>query len=299
MKSSYRSHPQGVRRIPWRSAVAVAAAASLAMAVGSATAEAEPDGRPRVITSPDAPEAIGPYSQGISTGSLAFLSGQLPIDPKTGTIPADATIEDQTRQVLRNLDAVLKADGMSLDNVVSPTVYVSDLDDFARFNAAYAEFFGSGAPPARATVEVARVPLDALRQADAAGDAHQRNAAALRVGERRHGVREAGPAGHQHDAGPAGRQRVAARHPPRAAFVAGVHETHTLRGAPVEDRVRMVAAQREDDLHPMRLQRPRNEPARVVHGSIVPDVPARARIGEASPRCGRVSFPERRGGGSR
>ncbi|KRV51497.1 reactive intermediate/imine deaminase [Wenjunlia vitaminophila] len=113
------------------------------------------------MATPDAPAAIGPYSQGISAGNLAFISGQLPIDPATGAIPADSTIEEQTRLVLRNVQAVLKADGMSMSNVVSTTVYVADLDDFARFNAAYAEFFGSSAPPARATVEVARVPRDA------------------------------------------------------------------------------------------------------------------------------------------
>ncbi|WP_419994923.1 Rid family detoxifying hydrolase [Streptomyces boninensis] len=114
-----------------------------------------------MISTPDAPAAIGPYSQGISAGNLTFISGQLPIDPKTGSIPAGATVEEQTRQVLRNVRAVLRADGMSLRSVVSTTVYLADLDDFDRFNAAYAEFFGAGAPPARATVEAARVPRDA------------------------------------------------------------------------------------------------------------------------------------------
>jgi 2-iminobutanoate/2-iminopropanoate deaminase len=129
--------------------------------VGGASAVADRSGRHRAIATPDAPAAIGPYSQGISAGNLVFVSGQLPIDPKTGTIPADASVEEQTRQALRSVEAVLKADGMSLRHVVSTTVYLADLDDFARFNAAYAEFFGSSAPPARATVEVARVPRDA------------------------------------------------------------------------------------------------------------------------------------------
>ncbi|MEV6106158.1 RidA family protein [Streptomyces sp. NPDC051940] len=140
---------------------AVAAAALLVVGVGGASAVADQGDRHRVIATPDAPAAIGPYSQGISAGSLTFVSGQLPLDPKTGSIPAGASIEDQTRLVLRNVEAVLRADGMSLSNVVSTTVYLADLDDFARFNTAYAEFFGSAAPPARATVEVARVPRDA------------------------------------------------------------------------------------------------------------------------------------------
>jgi 2-iminobutanoate/2-iminopropanoate deaminase len=133
----------------------------LVVGVGGASAVADQSGRHRVLSTPDAPAAIGPYSQGISAGNLTFVSGQLPIDPKTGTILADASIEEQTRQALRSVEAVLKADGMSLTHVVSTTVYLADLDDFARFNAAYAEFFGSSAPPARATVEVARVPRDA------------------------------------------------------------------------------------------------------------------------------------------
>ncbi|MEV4330961.1 RidA family protein [Streptomyces sp. NPDC049597] len=144
---------------------ALAAAAVLAVGAGGASAVAEtteqPSPRHRVVATPDAPAAIGPYSQGISAGNLTFVSGQLPIDPRTGAIPAGASVEEQTRQVLRNVEAVLKADGMSLSHVVSTTVYLADLDDFARFNAAYAEYFGSAAPPARATVEVARVPRDA------------------------------------------------------------------------------------------------------------------------------------------
>ncbi|AXK36386.1 RidA family protein [Streptomyces armeniacus] len=149
----------------------VAAAALLAAGAGGATAVAhQGDGQGdghrgggghRVISTPDAPEAIGPYSQGISAKNLTFVSGQLPIDPKTGSIPAGSSIEEQTRLVLRNVEAILRADRMSLKQVVSTTVYVADLDDFERFNAAYAEFFGTSAPPARATVEVARVPRDA------------------------------------------------------------------------------------------------------------------------------------------
>ncbi|MQA05812.1 MAG: RidA family protein [Streptosporangiales bacterium] len=114
----------------------------------------------RVIETSEAPEAIGPYSQGIGAGPTLYLSGQLPMDPETGEVLADAPIEEQTERVLKNLDAVLRADGMTTRNVVSTTVYLADLDDFERFNAAYAEFFPHD-PPARATVQVARLPRDA------------------------------------------------------------------------------------------------------------------------------------------
>jgi 2-iminobutanoate/2-iminopropanoate deaminase len=113
-----------------------------------------------VIASSDAPAAIGPYSQAIAAGNQVYRSGQLPLDPKTNQIPAGATIQDQTRQVIRNLEAVLQAADLSLGNVVSTTVYLSDLDDFDTFNAAYAEFFGPQAP-ALATVEVAQIPRGA------------------------------------------------------------------------------------------------------------------------------------------
>ena len=114
----------------------------------------------RVIASPNAPAAIGPYSQAIKVGKTVYLSGQIAIDPKTKQLTSDASIEDQTKHVLENLKAVLAADGMTLDNVVSTTVYVKDLNDFGKVNEVYATFFTS-APPARATVEVARLPKDA------------------------------------------------------------------------------------------------------------------------------------------
>jgi 2-iminobutanoate/2-iminopropanoate deaminase len=113
-----------------------------------------------VIASPNAPAAIGPYSQAIKVGKTVYLSGQIAIDPKTKQLMGDAPIEDQTKRVLENLKAVLAADGMTLENVVSTTVYVKDLNDFAKVNEVYAMFFTS-APPARATVEVARLPKDA------------------------------------------------------------------------------------------------------------------------------------------
>lgn len=113
-----------------------------------------------VIASPDAPAAIGPYSQAIKVGKTLYLSGQIAIDPKTKQLMASAAIEDQTRQVLENLKAVLAADGLTMDNVVSTTLFLKDLNEFGKVNEVYATFF-KGEPPARATVEVARLPRDA------------------------------------------------------------------------------------------------------------------------------------------
>ncbi|MFF2650111.1 RidA family protein [Streptomyces sp. NPDC058045] len=149
------------RRRMRRGLVALGAAVLLVGGIGGASAVSDQGGgRHRAISTPEAPAAIGPYSQGISAGQLTFVSGQLPIDPKIGKIPADSSIEDQARQAMRNVQAVLRADGMSLRHITSTTVYVADLNDFARFNAVYAEFFESD-PPARATVQVARLPQDA------------------------------------------------------------------------------------------------------------------------------------------
>ena len=111
------------------------------------------------IKTPDAPEAIGPYSQAIKVGNMLFLSGQIPIDPKTKQLKADASIEEQTTQVLDNLKAVLAANGMTMADVVSTSVFMKDLNDFQKMNAVYATHFKE-APPARATVEVARLPRD-------------------------------------------------------------------------------------------------------------------------------------------
>jgi 2-iminobutanoate/2-iminopropanoate deaminase len=113
----------------------------------------------QVISTTNAPAAIGPYSQAIKVGSLLFLSGQIAIDPKTNQM-STASIEEQTQQVLQNLSAVLEADGMNLTNVVNTTVYLTDISDFAKMNGVYATFF-KDLPPARATVQVARLPRDA------------------------------------------------------------------------------------------------------------------------------------------
>jgi 2-iminobutanoate/2-iminopropanoate deaminase len=112
-----------------------------------------------VISTAAAPAAIGPYSQAIRTGNLLFVSGQIPLDPATGQV-VDGDIRAQTRQVLKNLAAILEAAGSSLGAVVKTTVYLRDLGEFAAMNEVYAEFFRDQ-PPARATVEVARLPRDA------------------------------------------------------------------------------------------------------------------------------------------
>ena len=112
------------------------------------------------VSSPNAPAAIGPYSQAIKAGDLLFLSGQIPLDPATGQMVAGG-IEPQTRQVFANIGAILEAAGLSFAHVVSATVYVADMNDFAKVNEIYATYFQAPAP-ARATVQVARLPKDAL-----------------------------------------------------------------------------------------------------------------------------------------
>lgn len=112
------------------------------------------------VTTPNAPAAIGPYSQAVKAGNLLFLSGQIPIDPVTGNL-VDGGIEPQTRQVFRNIGEILKAAGATFDDVVLAGVFLADMDDFAKMNAIYAQHFSSPAP-ARATVQVARLPKDCL-----------------------------------------------------------------------------------------------------------------------------------------
>jgi len=105
-----------------------------------------------------APRAIGPYSQGIVANGFVFVSGQIAIDPASGELNT-GTFEDQTRQVLKNLGAVLEAAGSSFDHVVKATVFLQDMNDFSRMNQVYGEFFRSPFP-ARAAVQVARLPRD-------------------------------------------------------------------------------------------------------------------------------------------
>ena len=113
----------------------------------------------QIIATPQAPAAIGPYSQAVRIGELVFSAGQIPLDPATGQLVAGG-IEAQTRQALTNLSAVLEAAGTSLSNAVKTTVFLADMGEFKAMNAVYAEFFPA-APPARSTVQVAGLPLGA------------------------------------------------------------------------------------------------------------------------------------------
>jgi len=114
----------------------------------------------KIVTTPDASAAIGPYSQAISVGNLVFCSGQIALDPATMQIVGE-DIETQTRQVFKNMRAVLKAENLTLSSVVKCTVFMKDLNDFAKMNTLYAEEFGTN-KPARSTVQVARLPRDVL-----------------------------------------------------------------------------------------------------------------------------------------
>jgi 2-iminobutanoate/2-iminopropanoate deaminase len=114
--------------------------------------------KPQVVATDNAPKAIGPYSQAIRVGPMVFLAGQIPIDPKTNQLLV-GTIEEETTLVLNNLKAVLEASGMSMADVVSTTVFMKDLNDFPKMNAVYGTYFQNN-PPARATVQVARLPRD-------------------------------------------------------------------------------------------------------------------------------------------
>jgi len=113
-----------------------------------------------VNTTKDAPAAIGPYSQTILVGDTLHIAGILPLNPADGKM-VEGTITDITRQVMNNLGAKLAANGMTMANVVSTFVFMADLNDFAEFNKAYAEYFTDGKPPARATIQAARLPRNA------------------------------------------------------------------------------------------------------------------------------------------
>ena len=114
-----------------------------------------------VISTTNAPAAIGPYSQAIDCGAFLITSGQVPFDPATGVI-VEGGIEEQTRQSLNNVKAILEAAGLTMDNVVKTTVFLQNMGDFAAMNAVYAEFFTEGQYPARSAVEVAALPQGAL-----------------------------------------------------------------------------------------------------------------------------------------
>lgn len=114
----------------------------------------------KVISTPKAPAAIGPYNQAIQVGNLVFTSGQIPIDPATGQF-AEGGIKEQTRQSLLNVKAVLEAAGLTLEHVVKTTVFMADMNDFAAMNSVYAEFFAEPYP-ARSAVAVKTLPKGAL-----------------------------------------------------------------------------------------------------------------------------------------
>jgi 2-iminobutanoate/2-iminopropanoate deaminase len=118
------------------------------------------------VSTGDAPAPVGPYSQAIVHQGLVYASGQIPLDPRSGAL-VEGEIEAQTEQVLANLAAVLRAAGSGLDRVLRTTIYVTDLSLFARVNAVYARAFGGEPAPARATVQVAALPLGAQIEIDA------------------------------------------------------------------------------------------------------------------------------------
>ena len=118
----------------------------------------------KIVTTDQAPKAIGPYSQAVISNGFAFLSGQIPLDPATGQL-IDGDVAAQTERVLENLKRVLEAAGCSLANVVKTTVYLKDMGEFAKMNEVYGRYFTTS-PPARATVEVARLPRDVRVEID-------------------------------------------------------------------------------------------------------------------------------------
>lgn len=118
-----------------------------------------------IITTDQAPRAIGPYSQAIRAGELVFASGQIPIDPATGEF-VPGGVAEQTEQVLRNLTAVFAAADVELHQVVKTTVFLADMDDFVAMNEVYGRYFAEN-PPARATVQAARLPRDAMVEIEA------------------------------------------------------------------------------------------------------------------------------------
>jgi 2-iminobutanoate/2-iminopropanoate deaminase len=119
----------------------------------------------RTVATDNAPKAIGPYSQAIVHNGLAYLSGQIPLDPATGQV-VEGDIAAQTARVLENLKAVLEACGSGLASVVKTTVYIKDMGEFARMNEEYGKYFAEN-PPARSTVEAARLPRDVRVEIDA------------------------------------------------------------------------------------------------------------------------------------
>lgn len=119
----------------------------------------------KAIYTPNAPEPVGPYSQAIIIDKMLYCSGQIPLDPTTGEI-VQGGIEAQTEQVLKNLHEVLQAAGSSFEQVVKTSVYLTDLADFPKMNAIYAQYFGGAIPPARSTIQVTALPKGANIEID-------------------------------------------------------------------------------------------------------------------------------------
>lgn len=118
----------------------------------------------KVISTAEAPQAIGPYSQAIEAGGFVFVSGQIPLIPATGEL-VEGSVEVQTARVLENLKAILEAAGSSMESVVKTTVYITNMDDFAKVNGIYGQYFQEN-PPARVCVEVSKLPKGALVEID-------------------------------------------------------------------------------------------------------------------------------------
>jgi 2-iminobutanoate/2-iminopropanoate deaminase len=114
----------------------------------------------QIIRTEQAPAPVGPYNQAIQAGNLLFLSGQVALDPQSGTVVGAGDVVQQTEQVISNLKAVLQAAGATLENVVKTTIFLTDMNDFATVNGIYARHFGDEKAPARSCVEVSRLPKD-------------------------------------------------------------------------------------------------------------------------------------------
>jgi len=123
----------------------------------------------KIITTPKAPAPIGPYNQAVKCGNLLYTSGQIPVNPETGT-KVEGGIKEQTVQVLENLKAVLAEAGVTLDHAIKTTVFLQDMGDFAEFNGIYAEYFGEENAPARSTIQVAALPIGALVEIELVAD---------------------------------------------------------------------------------------------------------------------------------
>lgn len=121
----------------------------------------------QIINTGEAPAPVGPYNQAISaSGQMVFVSGQIPLNPSTGEIVGDGDITAQTQQVMTNLKAVLTAAGITCENVVKTTVFLADMNDFATMNSVYSQYFDEATAPARACVQVSRLPKDVLVEID-------------------------------------------------------------------------------------------------------------------------------------